>query len=113
MAGNVAGGPGMSAGPNQADVDGFRGTAAAVHIASEPVSTTVTIWPGETPARDMPFGMVVYVCEVLAAYGLHVTDQSLKGFGIVEVEQALLKVIDFVPVELGGRKPSSSSSPSR
>lgn len=62
------------------------------------------ITPTKTAARDMPFGMAYDVCQVLEAYGLGVTHESLNGLGLVEVNQALLKVLRVVPPELGGRK---------
>lgn len=62
------------------------------------------IRPTETPARDLPFGMAYDVCRVLKAYGLDVLDDSLEGQGMVEVQLALVKVIQAVPPELGGRK---------
>lgn len=63
----------------------------------------LTIHPLSTPARDLPMGMVLHICDVLDAYGLQVKDEALEGRGIVEVMQALVRVVDFVPVELGGR----------
>lgn len=62
------------------------------------------IKPGSTVARDLPFGMVSDVCDVLDAYGLHVKAGDLNGQGIVEVMMALSRVIDGVPAQHGGRK---------
>lgn len=67
-------------------------------------AVTLKIEPTETPARDLPFGMSYDVAQVLKAYGLDVLDESLNGQGMVEVQLALVKVIQAIPVELGGRK---------
>lgn len=67
-------------------------------------AVTLEIKPLGTPARDLPFGMAYDVCQVLEAYGLKVLDESLNGQGMVEVQMALVKVIQATPPELGGRK---------
>ncbi|WP_329481577.1 hypothetical protein OG555_05440 [Kribbella sp. NBC_01484] len=48
--------------------------------------------------------MAYDVCLVLKAYGLNVLDESLKGHGMVAVQLALVKVIQAIPDELGGRQ---------
>jgi hypothetical protein len=69
---------------------------------------TLEIKPLGTPARDLPFGMAYDVCRVLKAYGLDVLDESLEGQGMAEVQLALVKVIQAVPPQLGGRKGEAS-----
>ncbi|TCC48073.1 hypothetical protein E0H73_43120 [Kribbella pittospori] len=64
---------------------------------------TLTIRTTETAARDLPFGMAYDVGLVLEACGLNVLDESLKGSGMVAVQLALVKVIQAIPDELGGR----------
>jgi hypothetical protein len=71
-------------------------------------SQTLEIKPLGTPAKDLPFGMAYDVCQVLKAYGLDVLDESLEGQGMVAVQLALVKVIQAVPSELGGRKGEES-----
>lgn len=65
---------------------------------------TLVIKPLGTPAKDLPFGMAYDVGQVLKAYGLDVLDESLQGRGLVEVQTALVRVIDAVPTALGGRR---------
>ena len=71
-------------------------------------AVTLEIKPLDTPARDLPFGMAYDVCRVLKAYGLDVLDESMEGQGMVEVQLALVKVIQATPPELGGRKGEES-----
>jgi hypothetical protein len=71
-------------------------------------ATTLEIKPLDTPARDLPFGMAYDVSLVLQAYGLDVLDESLNGQGMAAVQVALVKVIQAVPPELGGRKGEES-----
>lgn len=71
--------------------------------ADEPREVRLTITPGATPARDLPFGMVSDVCAVLEAYGLKVNAPELKGHGITEVMIALGRVVEVMPHFLGGR----------
>jgi len=52
--------------------------------------------------------MAYDVCQVLKAYGLDVLDESLKGRGLVEVQLALVKVIQSIPPGLGGREGEES-----
>jgi hypothetical protein len=68
------------------------------------MSVTVVCEPLTTPAKDLPAGMWMSVCEVLEAYGLHVTDPSLEGLVLTEVITGLARVIDATPERLGGRK---------
>lgn len=77
--------------------------------ALEAQEMTLEIKPLDTPARDLPLGMAYDVCRVLKAYGLHVLDESLEGQGMVAVQMALVKVIQAVPPELGGRKGEEKS----
>lgn len=72
---------------------------------SEPV--TVVCTPLETPAKDLPAGMWIAVCDVLEAYGLMVKDPSLNGTVLTEVITGLTRVIDATPERLGGRKVES------
>lgn len=76
------------------------------------MSTTITIEPLSTPAKDLPAGMWIAVCDVLEAYGLHVKDPSLNGRVLAEVIEGLCRVIDATPECLGGRKvePALSTS---
>lgn len=64
---------------------------------------TIEFNPLDTPARDLPRGMMFTVCDVLDAYGLHVKDESLRGQGMVSVMVALTRLIDEIPEHLGGR----------
>ncbi|MFG1820715.1 hypothetical protein ACGFIF_43655 [Kribbella sp. NPDC049174] len=84
----------------------FRSDSAnGGNAASDTPSTiTLTIRTTGTPARDLPFGMAYDVGLVLKAYGLNVLDESLKGHGMVAVQLALVKVIQAIPDELGGRQ---------
>lgn len=76
---------------------------------SEPrEAVMLEIKPTTSPGRDLPFGMSYDVCQVLKAYGLDVLDASLNGQGMVAVQLALVKVIQAVPPELGGRKGEES-----
>lgn len=78
--------------------------SGSVALENEPEKTTLEIWPTRTLARDLPFGMAYDVCRVLKAYGLDVLDGSLEGQGMGAVQLALVRVIQAVPPELGGRK---------
>lgn len=78
-------------------------------MSDRPEAVTLKIEPTVTPARDLPFGMSYDVGRVLEAYGLKVLDESLNGQGMVEVQLALVRVIQAVPPELGGRKGEEES----
>lgn len=84
-----------------------EGWEAGYKVAREELYAEIK--PLGTPARDLPFGMAYDVCQVLKAYGLNVLDESLKGQGMVAVQLALVKVIQAVPPELGGRKGEEGS----
>lgn len=71
------------------------------------MSTTIIVEPLSTPAKDLPAGMWIAVCDVLEAYGLHVKDESLNGEVLTEVITGLTRVIDATPERLGGRKVES------
>jgi hypothetical protein len=68
---------------------------------SAPVVLTIT--PGATPARELPYGLIDDVCTVLEAYGLQVKAPELRGHGITEVMLALGRVVEVMPYDLGGR----------
>lgn len=84
--------------------DAVRAIRAAAEAEPKPTGTMVHVRPGETPAKDLPAGMWIAVCEVLEAYGLQVTDKSLEGRVLTEVIVGLTRVIDATPEQLGGRK---------
>jgi hypothetical protein len=67
---------------------------------SDPVM--IEVHPTETPAADLPNAMWMDVCDVLHVHGLRVKDVPV-GLGLVAVAQALVPIIDAVPVEYGGR----------
>lgn len=72
------------------------------NVPTELREVVLTITPGTTPARDIPFGMLSDVCTVLEAYGLQVNAAELGGRGMTEVMIGIGRVIALMPSHLGG-----------
>lgn len=59
----------------------------------------IEVSPTNTPARDLPFGLLYDVRQVLAAHGLLV-----EGSEWADLLIAMHRIVHAVPVDRGGRK---------
>lgn len=61
--------------------------------------TALEVTPTNVPARELPFGLLYDVRAVLAVHGLQVEHTEWADFLM-----AMMRLVDAVPVERGGRK---------